>query len=207
MSALTARHQCTSRLCTDAFLFLIMTYDLKIYNTQCDLLYFCRFRIERAFHYMRIFSPSIVWCSSSLHIIYYINHRLFVAYELFGFCNSSGGELNRTENVNANVSPPPHLPRVNMSLRIFFLMIFCIFSGLHIRHILRKMSIICNIRSAMIFFFFVIFLNKHAVFYDKNQILSLDQNIHYPQNHLLALPGITKYDNPIIPELIVRTVR
>lgn len=53
-------------------------------------------------------------------------------------------------------------------------------------------------------FFFVIFLNKHAVFYDKNQILSLDQNIHYPQNHLLALPGITKYDNPIIPELIVR---
>lgn len=59
----------------------------------------------------------------------------------------------------------------------------------------------------MIFFFFVIFLNKHAVFYDKNQILSLDQNIHYPQNHLLALHGITKYDNPIIPELIVRTVR
>lgn len=79
---------------------------------------------------------------------------LFVVYELFDFCNSSGRELNCTENVNANICPSTNFLRVNMELTdIFSRRVFCIFSGLHIRHLLRKMSVIYKIRFTIRIFF------------------------------------------------------
>jgi len=102
------------------------------------LLIFVDFEPNSRFIICGFFSPSIVWCSSSLHIIYICIYIIFVAYELFDFCNSSGKELNRTENVNAKVCPPPHLPRVNMEftdILYFFRITYLTSFEENVRHI------------------------------------------------------------------------